>query len=134
MMIDSKWFIAFLALLLTTGNINAQSAPKPNQTDQKRFEGLWTNKKTSRCLEIYFEYGYATIMDWTPKFQKRESADVYKALPKNGKLVMPEETEHHAPYSEIVIAHKRLIYLTKQMGTGKKPAFDKIVFTRPISK
>ena len=131
-MINIKWFIVFLALLLTNVNTNAQSAPK--QTDQKKFKGLWTNKKTSRCLEIYFEDGYATIMDWTPKFQKRESSDVYKAFPKNGKLVMPEETEHHAPYSEIIIENNRLIYVTKQMGKGKKPTINKIVFTRPATK
>jgi hypothetical protein len=129
---DRTWFIVFLVLLLTTGNINAQSTLK--QTDQRRFEGLWTNKKTSRCLEISFEYGYATILDWTPKFQKRESGDIYKASLKNGKLIMPEETDHHAPYSEIRLEDNKLIYLTKQMGKGKISTFDKIVFTRSVNR
>ena len=112
-MIHTKFLAILLVLMMINGRINAQSTPKRN--DEKRFAGKWQNKKSSRCLEISFEYGYATIMDWTPRFQKRESSDVYKAFLKNGKLIMPEETEHRAPYSEIRLEHNRLIYLTKQM-------------------
>ena len=119
-------------LSLINGKSHAQSAPK--QTVEKRFAGKWQNKNSTRCLEISFEHGYATILDWTPKFQKRESGDVYKAFLKNGKLVMPEETEHHAPYSEIRLEHNRLIYLTKQMGVGRTSSFDTLVFTRIVNK
>ena len=127
-MIYSRFLTVSIVFLLINGNSQAQSAPKQN--DEKRFAGKWQNKKTSRCLEISFEYGYATILDWTPKLQKRESGDVYRAFLKNGKLIMPEETEHHAPYSEIRLENNKLIYLTKQIETGKTSTFDKIVFTR----
>lgn len=117
-----------IIVLLATSMIQAQSTPK--QKAEKRFTGTWLNKKSTRVLEIYIEGGYVTIMDWTKKFQKRESADVYKAFLKNGKLVMPEETEHHAPYSEIRLENNTLIYLTKITGIDKSVTWDKLIFTR----
>ena len=123
-----KSFIVLMLVLLFSGNVDAQSSA--NKLLEKRFAGAWVNKKSTRHLEIYFEDGYATIMDWTAKFQKRGSSDVYKAFPENGKLVMPEETEHHAPYSEIIFENNRLIYLTKVSQNGKTITWDRIVFTR----
>ena len=123
-----------MLLVLSLMNAKSHAQVTPKQTDEKRFAGRWQNKKSTRCLEISFEYGYATIMDWTPKFQKRESGDVYKAFMKNGKLVMPEETEHHAPYSEIKFENNRLIYLTMQLGTGKTSTFDTVVFTHFVKR
>lgn len=121
-------FILFMVLLLLNGNSQAQSS-KPKQTE-KRFEGLWVDKKTTRHLEISFKDGYATIIDWTDKFQERESGDSYKAFLKNGKLIMPEYPEHHAAYSEIIIKDNMLIYLTKSTGTGRTSTWDKQAFTR----
>jgi len=84
-------------------------------------EEYWTDKKTIRHLHIYFENDYhATITDWTAKYQKRES----------GKLIMPEDTEHHASYSEITAENNILIYRTKVVGNGKTLSWDKQVFTR----
>lgn len=121
-------FILFMTLLLAGGNSPAQSS-KPKQTE-KYFEGLWVNKKTTRHLEISFSDGYATIIDWTSKFQKRECGDSYKAFLKNRKLIMPEDPEHHAAYSEILLKDQKLIYLTKPVGTGKTSTGDTQTFTR----
>ena len=116
-----------MVLLFANGSSYAQSKLKPVE---KLFAGVWVDNKTSRHLEISFHKGYATIIDWTSNMQKRESGDIYKAFLKNGKLVMPEDTEHHAPYSEIRFKNNTLIYLTKDIGIGKKPLWDKEVFTR----
>ncbi|EDM37836.1 hypothetical protein PBAL39_15464 [Pedobacter sp. BAL39] len=121
------------ALLLANQYSRAQSAPAAEHVN-KRFIGTWVDKKTTRHLEISFEDGYATIMDWTSKFQKKESGDVYKAFLKDGKLVMPEDTEHHAPYSEILSQDGKLIYLTKPVGIGVGSAWDKQTFVRSRAK
>ncbi|SDJ52290.1 hypothetical protein SAMN04487898_103154 [Pedobacter sp. ok626] len=121
-------FILFMVLLLLNGTGPAQSS-KPKQTE-RHYEGLWVDKKTTRHLEISFKDGYATIIDWTSKFQKRESGDSYKAFLKNGKLIMPEDREHHAAYSEIIAKDQRLIYLTKSIGAGKASTWDRQSFTR----
>lgn len=121
-------FILFMLLLLANGNSPAQSS-KPRQAE-KHFAGLWVDKKTTRHLEISFKDGYATIIDWTDKFQKRESGDSYKAFLKNGKLIMPEDTEHHGAYSEIIAKDQTLVYLTKSTGAGKASTWDRQTFTR----
>jgi len=121
-------FVLFVVLLLANGNSPAQSS-KSKQAG-KHFEGLWLDKKTSRHLEISFKDGYATIIDWTGKFQKRESGDSYKAFLKNGKLIMPEDIGHHAAYGEIISNDQTLIYLTKSIGAGKASAWDRQIFTK----
>ena len=121
--------IAIIIVLMLMGvSSHAQSSSK--QQVEKLFKGTWVDNKTTRHLEISFENGYATIIDWTSKVQKRESGDIYKAFIKNGKLVMPEDTEFHAPYSEIILKNNRLIYLTKPISNGKTSQWDKQVFTR----
>lgn len=123
-------FIIFTFLLLPAMNSQAQSSFKLKEM-KKLFEGQWLNKKTTRQLQISFEYDkYATITDWTEKFQRRESGDVYKAFIKDGKLVMPEDKEHRAPYSEIISKNNVLIYRTKSVGTGKNSAWDQEIFKR----
>ncbi|MEJ2901060.1 hypothetical protein [Pedobacter panaciterrae] len=67
------------------------------------------------------------ITDWTDRIQKPESGDIYKAFLKNGKLIMPEETDHRAPYSEIIFKNNRLIYLTKSI---LPQTWNKEIFTR----
>lgn len=122
-----KTFFILTALLLADLNTRAQTSTVKKQTG-KQFEGLWINKQTTRCLEISFRNGYATIVDWTARLQKRESGDIYKAFLKKGKLIMPEETGHRAPYSEIIIKNNTLIYLSKSMGAT--PIWNKEVFTK----
>lgn len=111
-----------LFFLLAALRSQAQD-PTIEKRTQKQFEGLWENKKNTRRLKISFRQGYAMITDWTDRFQKPESGDIYKAFLKNGKLIMPEETDHRAPYSEIIFKNNRLIYLTKSIlpkpGTKK---------------
>jgi len=41
---------------------------------------------------------------------------------------MPEDTEFHAPYSEIMLRNNTLIYLTKPITTRKSAQWDKQVF------
>ncbi len=115
-------------LMLTGASSQVQSSSK--QQVEKLFKGIWVDKITTRHLEISFENGYATIIDWTSKVQKRESGDIYKAFLRNGKLVMPADTEFHAPYSEIILKNNRLIYQTKPMSNGKTSQWDKQVFIK----
>lgn len=119
--------LILVTLLLADINKQAQTSTSKKQTENQ-FEGLWINKQTTRHLEISFQDSYATITDWTAKLQNRESGDVYKAFLKKGKLIMPEETMHRAPYSEIIVKNNTLIYLSKSMGA--KLAWNKEIFTR----
>ncbi|MCD0488992.1 hypothetical protein LPB86_12200 [Pedobacter sp. MC2016-14] len=128
MMTYIKHIPVLIFLLLTAAPGQAQSPSTPQA--EKLFKGIWVDKKTTRHLEISFENGYATIIDWTSKLQKRESGDIYKAFLRNGKLVMPEDTEFHAPYSEIISKNNTLIYLTKPIITKKTSRWDKQIFTR----
>jgi hypothetical protein len=122
--------MSFIALSISKIHCYAQSPAGAKQTE-KIYEGVWTDKKTTRHLQISFENGqFATITDWTSKYQKKESGDVYKALIINGKLIMPEDTEHHVSYSEIIAENKILIYRTKVLGNGKALSWDKQVFSR----
>lgn len=40
---------------------------------------------------------------------------------------MPEDKDHHAPYSEITVENNKLIYYTKLNGPGSTVAWDKQV-------
>ncbi|GGI51795.1 hypothetical protein GCM10011425_30070 [Mucilaginibacter galii] len=101
--------------------VSAQTSLEIKKAD-KLFSGFWIDRKTSRQLLIGVEKdGYVIINDWTGKMQDRGSADAYKANIKGEKLIMPPEFEHHAPYAEILILNKKLIYLTKFKDvTGKE--------------
>ena len=130
-----KSLIWIIVVLTTAGNSQAQSNQKQTQKQiEKLYSGTWIDKQTTRHLDISFKDGYASITDWTSKFQKRESGDIYKAYFKNGKLIMPEDTKHRAPYSEILYKSNTLIYLTKSIAPGKTPEWEKQVFTRSLSK
>lgn len=120
-----------LLLFLLINEIGYAQISVNLQSLKQRYAGNWTDKKSSRCLEIYFENNkYATIIDWTSKYQDRESADVYKAIVKDGKLVMPEEKEHHAPYAEIIAENKTLVYQTKPLSILSTSKWIIQVFTR----
>lgn len=125
-----RYCILFIALL-SLMHSHAQSASEVKKA-AKIFGGQWVDKKTSRHLHISFneEDEYATITDWTSKFQKQESGDVYKAFVENGKLVMPEDTEHHAPNSEMISKDNKLIYLTKNIGPGGAFTWEKQIFIK----
>ena len=130
-----KSLIWIIVVLTTAGNSQAQSSQKQTQKQiEKLYSGPWIDKQTTRHLDISFKDGYASITDWTSKFQKRESGDIYKAHIKNGKLIMPEDTQHRAPYGEILYKSNTLIYLTKSIAPGKTPEWEKQVFTRSLSK
>lgn len=127
-----KQMLTYFSLLIlivvsTYGNGLAQSKQKHLE---KLFAGKWVDKTTARCLEISFDDSYATISDWNSSFQKKESGDVYKALLKDGKLVIPEDTDHHAPYSEIVLKNNALIYLTKPIGISGSSSWSKQIFSK----
>jgi len=121
--------IPILIVLLLTGVFSPGQSSSKVQVE-KRFKGLWVDNKTTRHLEISFGNGCATIIDWTSKAQKRESGDIYKAFLKNGKLVMPENPEFHAPYSEIISRNNTLIYLTKLSSNGNTVNWNRQVFTK----
>lgn len=119
-----------IAIGISNLHCYAQS-PTGTKQAEKIYEGVWIDKKTSRHLQISFENDqFATITDWTSKYQNRENGDVYKAVIKNGKLIMPGDKNHHAPYSEITAENNNLIYRTKVVRNHKKLSWDKQVFTR----
>ena len=130
MIINYKILLPFITLSISNLHCYAQ-LPAGTKQIEKIYGGVWTDKKTTRHLQISFENDqFVTITDWTSKYQKKESGDVYKALIKNGKLIMPEDTEHHTAYSEITAENKILIYRTKVVGNDKKLSWDKQEFTR----
>ncbi|ALM50469.1 hypothetical protein AMR72_17195 [Flavobacterium psychrophilum] len=123
-----KYLTCAIIILLASSNADAQHPSGFNQA-KKIYEGLWINKQTTRNLQIVFDNAqYATITDWTAKYQKRESGDVYKAFIKDGKLVMPEDKQHHAPYSEIIANKNTIIYKSKPL-MGRK-SWDILIFTK----
>jgi len=118
-------------IMMVSASSQAQSKQQQGvKQTEKLFSGIWVDKQTTRHLEISFKNGYATITDWTSNFQKRESGDIYKATLKKGKLIMPEDTQHRAPYSEIIYKNNTLIYLTKPLAPRKTVKWDKEIFTR----
>lgn len=120
--------ILFLFLFFS---FTAGMAQSPGEIKRAKllFEGAWINKKEARHLTIFIEDdGYVTINDWTGN-RKNASVDAYKAFIKNGKLIMHAETEHHAPYSEIRISGKMLIYQTGLPHSNQEP-LEKIYFIR----
>jgi hypothetical protein len=81
---------------------------------KEAFEGTWYNKKENRYLRISFDYSdYALINDWVGRSKNAANIDAYKAFPKGGKLILPEEKEHHGTYCEMLISKKRLLYKCK---------------------
>jgi hypothetical protein len=118
-------------LLLLAYIAPAQTVKELKQAD-KIFGGPWVNKKTSRHLRIFLELkeGYFLINDWNSKEQERISGDAYKAFVRNGKLVMPAETEHYAHYSEMIVVNNRLIYITKFKDVTGKMIIDKETYVR----
>lgn len=130
MLVFKKIFLFLIILLLYQSNGYSQESVSIRLL-QKQYDGVWMDRKTTRCLQITFENDqFATVTDWTPRYQSRESGDVYKAFIKKGRLVMPEDKEHHAPYSEITIEKNKLIYRTKSTGIRKASTWDIQVFTR----
>jgi len=126
-----KKVFLFLIVLFLYKSSSCEQAPLTMMQIQKQYGGIWIDKKTSRCLQITFEnVSYATITDWTRKYQSRESGDVYRAFVKNGRLVMPEDREHHAPHGEIEVKNNKLIYRTKPNGILKSSTWHKQIYTR----
>ena len=119
-----------LAIMLLPVNTHAQTLHYIRQA-KKAFEGAWVNKKEKRHLRIFIEKdGYVTINDWVSKYQKQENGDAYKAFIKNGKLVMPEDAQHHAPYSELIAKNRTLTYLTKYVDPKGKISLEKLIFVK----
>jgi len=126
-------FLLVLIVNLVLGNsVNAQTGPEIKKAD-KLFGGAWVNKRTTRHLRIFIEKdGYVTINDWTSKKQKQEEGDAYKAYIKKGKLIMPEDLEHHTPYSEMQVKDNTLIYITIFKDNEGKQITDKEFFVKEL--
>jgi hypothetical protein len=118
-----------LCLLLIPG-ASAQTPLEVKNAD-KLFSGFWIDRKTTRHLSINIEKdGYVVVNDWTSKYQKQESGDAYKAYIKGEKLIMPLDNEHHAPYAEMQIVDKKLVYITKFKDVKGKLMVGKELFVR----
>lgn len=84
---------------------------------KKMYEGAWYSKKEKRYIAIYYDnqVNYVTINDWIK--DERDGADSYKAFIKGGKLILyAENDDHHAPYCEIQIVNRKLIYQCNRMN------------------
>lgn len=80
MLAFSKIFLFFTILLIQHVKNSDQSPLRVRQLE-KRYDGIWIDKKTSRCLQISIESErYVTITDWTKKYQKRKVAMFIKHL------------------------------------------------------
>jgi len=109
---------------------SAQTTLEIKKAD-RLFSGFWVNKKTKRHLSIGVEESeYMLINDWTGNTQETAIVDAYKAFVKGNKLVMPPNSEHHTPYSEMQIINKKLFYITKLKDIEGKSIVEKEVFTR----
>lgn len=94
------------------------------------FEGAWINKKDRRHLTISIENdGYITINDWVGKW-KGQSVDAYKAFIRKGKLIIPADTDHHGPYSELYRIGNTMVYMTEDNFLSNKTTIEKSIFTR----
>ncbi|MGY4382986.1 hypothetical protein ACVWYN_000005 [Pedobacter sp. UYP24] len=126
------WCAPFIiVILMLINSAGFAQTPTEIRMAKKVFTGAWVNKKTTRHLTISMEKeGYATINDWTSKYQKQESGDAYKAFIEHGKLIMPAEKEHHAPYSEMTVKNNTLTYVTKFVDFKGKIILEKLLFQR----
>lgn len=122
-----KFFALVILVMVTAEGSQAQKYTRKQL--EKLYAGSWFNSKSTRHLIITFQDDHASIVDWTSKFQMQENGDIYKAYLRNGKLIMPEDHQHHAPYSEIIYKNHKLIYLTRSID-HQKTQWDKITFSR----
>jgi hypothetical protein len=124
-----KPIFIIVLLLFVFKNGKAQQALEIKKA-KALFEGAWVNKKANRHLTIFIEDdGYVTINDWIGS-KRTASIDAYKAYIKRGKLIMPAETEHHAPYSEMHIKGNKLIYMTESEDLMNKKVIENVFFVR----
>lgn len=127
------FYLSMFFLLGPAAVIQAQTK-RDNQTNIHIYEGHWINKKQKRHLTISFEtdQGYFTINDWRDdKLRKIPMTDVYKAWPKDGKLIMPESTSDPlAPYAEILLVGRSILYRTKGIIDPKGKFIDSAFFVR----
>ena len=121
--------LSLLWLLLVPG-ASAQTPLEIKKAD-KLFSGFWIDRKTTRHLLIGVEKdGYVIINDWAGRFEDRGSADAYMAFIKGEKLIMPPDNEHHAPYAEMQITNKKLVYSTKFKDIAGKLIVEKELFVK----
>ncbi len=109
-----KQILLVATFIFFSGTVLSQSKAEIAQM-KKQYSGIWVNKQTQRYLSFTFdkEVNYVTINDWEGSWNKNNnsSVDAYKAYIKNGKPILPvENKDHHAPYCEIEIVGKKLIY------------------------
>lgn len=132
----SFFLFAFILLLFIQNNVFSQTKIEIAQS-KKNFEGTWYNKTTRRYISIFYDddIDYVTINDWIKG--QRQNGDAYKAFTEGQKLILyAENIDHHAPYCEIEIVNKKLIYLCNQpfnfkdnfITTGEH--VDKVTFER----
>jgi hypothetical protein len=97
---------------------------------KKLYEGEWVEKKTKRHISITLQdTDYFLINDWS-EAGDGSSVDAYRAFLKKGKLIMPEDTEHHAPYAELFLKNKRLVYLSKYKDINGKFFYERVAFVK----
>lgn len=115
-------------LLLCSGTLRAGDAGA-----RKQYEGTWYNRDTRRYLAFFFEDGsnVVTVNDWTGTGVRGAQVDAYKAfLQDDGSLLIPEDTEHHAPSCTLKLQGNKLAYICLETLNGPHPRFTETLFTR----
>jgi len=124
------FLVVSMMLLNVPQQVNAQTKSAIRRT-KALFEGEWIQKNTKRHLYIEFQpEEYFRIDDWGADTQQFRQGDIYKAFIRQEKLIMPEDKEHRAPYSELLIYNRQLIYVTKFSEGKNKTRLLKEVFTK----
>ncbi|MET4080867.1 hypothetical protein ABIB40_000811 [Pedobacter sp. UYP30] len=108
------YILPIVIIFLICQHVNAQSKVEIAHA-KKLYAGIWVNKKAKRYLAFYFdkEVDYITINDWTGNSDpsNNENIDAYKASIRGDKLIMAAKNgDHHAPYCEIEITDRKLVY------------------------
>lgn len=133
--------ILFNILCLLVSSLLQAQTPGEIEHSKKLFSATWVNKKEKRYIEFFYdsEVSYVTVNDWTGNSNpaKSKSLDAYKAWIKGSKLILTaENADHHAPYCEIEILNKKLVFSCngmlnfKEQKLSRKGPIDMTVYER----
>lgn len=109
-----------LIAALTIGCAGAQPIDDARLADIAQY--IWYDKDNDRYLML-FPHRTDDILfnDWTGTPDPSQAdADAYRGQLENGRLVIPADTEHHAPRCELELEGWQLIYRCE----GKIPGID----------
>ncbi len=129
-------YSAPIILLLTTLCLTVLALDTTAQTKadiklcRQRYEGEWVNPKLKRHLRISVDNGGTALINDQTLGNEPSSVDAYYAQVVKGKLVSPEDTEHHGDYIEIRTSGKQLLLEQRFKDINGKPYALRTLFIR----